>query len=133
VIFLIMVPMVYTIYKWYVNIQWRGYLLLWRTKFWRSVGFILGQTVLTIITLSVYWPVAFIRIYRYFCARTLVTEGEREAWRLAFEGPVGKGFGLLWGQTLLMTITIGFYSPWGVTKIARWMLNRTVLESPPAA
>jgi hypothetical protein len=40
----------------------------------------------------------------------------------------GGGFGLLWGQTLLSIITIGFYLPWAYGKIGRWIASVTYYD-----
>lgn len=129
VIFIVTVPFVYLAYKWYVNIRWNDTMITWQTRFWPSVGFILGQLLLTIITLSIYWPAAVLRVFRYFAGKTVLRVGERETGRLGFDGSIGKGFGLLWGQALLSIITAGVYIPWAVSRVYGWMLGASYVES----
>jgi uncharacterized membrane protein YjgN (DUF898 family) len=117
---------VYLVYKWYVDFSWKDIRVSWKTKFWPSFGLVLGQTALSVITLSVYSPAAFLKLYRYFTERTVLTRGEAEMGHLGFEGR--KGFGLIWGQTLLSIVTLGFYLPWAYANIGRWLVGDTVVE-----
>ena len=39
--------------------------------------------------------------------RTVLTNDGVEVGRLGFEGGMGQGFGLLWGQILLSIVTLG--------------------------
>ena len=123
IIFLLMIPFFYFFYKWYVNLRWKESVIRWVTRFWPSVGFILGQVLLTLITFGIYWPAAALRMFRYFAGKTAVSKGDVEVGRFAFTGSIGKGFGLIWGQTLLSIITIGFYLPWGLARIGCWILE----------
>jgi uncharacterized membrane protein YjgN (DUF898 family) len=123
----IMPALCYLVYKWYVNVRWNDVTITWKTSFWPSVGLILGQMVLTVITIGIYWPAAFLKIYRYFTAKTVLSRGETEIGRLGFEG--ARGFGLLWGQALLSIITLGVYIPWAYAKVGRWLLSATYCET----
>ena len=126
-IFIVLIPFIYKCYQWYVNgITWNGKQLNWDTKFWRSVFFILGQMVLSIITIFIYFPAAIVRLYRYFISRTRVMVDNRESGRFSFEGKIGQGFLLLWGQLLLSIITLFIYSPWAVVKLGKWFAQNTV-------
>lgn len=119
-IFLVLVPFLYLTYRWYINFRWRDVVVRWVTRFWPAVGFLLGQILLTIVTVGIYWPAAVLRMVRYFCARTAFFRGEEERGRLAFEASISRGFGLIWGQTLLSIITAGIYLPWAVARVGRW-------------
>lgn len=127
--FILMVPSFYLINRWYVNIRWNDTAITWQTRFWPSVGFILGQVLLTMITVGIYWPAALLRLYRYFAGRTVLHVGGQETGRLGFDASVGKGFGLIWGQTLLSIITAGIYLPWAVAKVYGWLLGSSYVES----
>jgi len=117
---------VYLVYKWMVDFSWKEVRVRWKTRFWLSFGFVLGQALLCIVTVTVYWPAAFLNLYRYFTARTVFTRGETEIGHLAFEGQ--KGFGLLWGQFALGVITLGVYLPWAYGNVGRWLVGATVIE-----
>lgn len=129
IILLSLVPFVYLRYKWYTNLRWSGLLLQWETHFWPAVLTILGQALLTVVTIGVYWPAAALRLYRYFVDRSVVIDSGEEAGRFGFDGHIGRGFGLLWGQALLSIVTLGFYLPWAYSKVGRWILGATWYES----
>ena len=121
----------YELYRWYLtNVRIGDYGIRWNTRFWRSVGFIYLQILLTVVTLSVYWPAAWIRGYRYFANRSDITRQEGVCASVRFRGTPGGGFGLLWGQTLLSIVTLGIYIPWAVAKIGNWVASNTTLEAP---
>lgn len=128
-LFILIAPFLYLAYKWNINFEWKGKKILWNTNFWPSVGFIAGQTLLTIITLGIYWPVLLIKSYRYFISKTILVENEVEIGRFAFEGTCKEGFALIWGQTLLSIITIGIYTPWAYANVMRWVFEKSSLET----
>lgn len=128
-VFILLIPFFYLTYKWCVNISWSDTTISWRTRFWPSVGFLLGQVLLMIVTLGIYWPAAVLRIYRYFVGRTALRIGERETGRLGFDAPIGKGFGLVWGQTLLSIITAGVYLPWAIAKVYQWVIGASYVDT----
>ncbi len=123
-----LVPFAYLAYKWYVNLAWKDTVVRWKTSFWRSCFFILGQGLLTLVTVGIYGPAAFLRLYRYFVSRTVIERDGREVGRLGFDGSIGRGFGLLWGQGLLSLITAGVYLPWAYANVGRWLAGATFHE-----
>ncbi len=114
------IPFLYLLYKWYINIQWRNKKICLAAKFWNTCGYILGQVLLTVLCVGIYFPAAYLKIYRYFINRVRVFDDETEEGTLGFEGPVKKGFLLIWGQALLSIITVGFYLPWAYAKVGSW-------------
>ena len=86
----ILVVFLYLFYKWQVDFSWKDIRVGWKTRFWPSFGFVLGQVLLIVITLSVYWPAAYKNLYRYFTARTVLSRGETEIGHLGFEGQKGS-------------------------------------------
>ena len=128
VILLVLVPFICLTLRWYVDVQWTDSRAQWRTSFWPFCGFVLGQLLLTLITLGVYGPAGYLRVYRYFTERTVITRGDAQSARLGFDGSIRSGFGLLWGQGLLCVITLGFASPWAYARVARWLFGATFLE-----
>lgn len=133
VIFIVLVPFLYLYYRWLVNIRWKDVTLGWQTSFWPSCLFLFGQLFLTLVTAVIYWPAAVLRIYRYFMGKTVVTKPDGTISRLGFEGSIGAGFGLLWGQALLTIITVGIYAPWAFANVGRWLLSSTFVERTEAA
>jgi uncharacterized membrane protein YjgN (DUF898 family) len=118
----------YGVYRWlFTNLRYEDHALRWNTEFWSSVAYIWVQALLSLITVGIYAPAAYIRLYRYFTNRTVIDRAEQPFGKLAFEGQVGKGFGLLWGQGLLSLITAGIYIPWAVARVGKWYLSNTSL------
>jgi uncharacterized membrane protein YjgN (DUF898 family) len=117
---------VYLVYRWvFTNLRYQEHAVRWSTEFWGSMAFVWGQVLLSIITIGIYGPAAYVRVYRYFVNRTSVDKEEQRLGGLAFEGSVGKGFGLMWGQGLLSLITIGIYLPWAIARVGKWFLSNT--------
>jgi uncharacterized membrane protein YjgN (DUF898 family) len=134
VLLLLVIPAyVYLFYRWFfVNLRVGAYAVGWNTRFWPACGTILLQMFLTLITLGVYFPAAYVKLYRYFAGRTVVfKEGEEGPWgRVGCDGATGEGFLRIWGQMLLVLVTAGFYTPWALARIGRWYAEHSFLESP---
>ena len=128
-LFFLLIPGMYIMYKWYINFGWKDFNVKWETQFWPSVGYILGQFALTVITAGIYWPAAALKLYRYFAGKTVIQQEDKTVGRLGFEGSIKKGFGLIWGQALLSIITIGFYLPWAYPKVGRWIAASSYYET----
>ncbi len=128
VLFLAMIPFLYLAYRWTVNFGWKDLTISWNTRFGPSCAFIAGQFALLVITLGVLWPIAVVNLARYFAERTVIRKNGTETGHLGFDGTRGKGFTLLWGQTLLTVITLGIYLPWAYANCVRFFVNGTYFE-----
>jgi uncharacterized membrane protein YjgN (DUF898 family) len=102
----------------------------WNTRFWPAAGNIFLQLILTLLSALVYWPGAYVRLYAYFARRTALVEEGSVRQVVGFDGPVGRGFLLLWGQTLLTLLTLGIYTPWAMARVGRWFAEHTSLALP---
>ncbi len=122
----IMIPYIYFVYKWMVNIDYKNYNISWKTNFWHSCAKITAEIVLTIITIGIYYPLAMIRLYKYFMERTAARASDAE---LLFGYDIDQlnDFLFIWGQTLLSIITLGIYYPWAFCKIGKRILEKTYL------
>lgn len=132
IVLLVCAPYMYFVYRWYIDFSCDGARLCWKTDFWPSCLLILGQVLLTVVTLGIYWPAAFLKLYRYFAERTVVEREGVELGRLGFDSQ-GRGFGLLWGQALLCIVTLGFYIPWAYSKVLAWLCEGTSYEDKEEA
>lgn len=122
-------PLGYKLYQWMFNhTAYETKTARWDTEFWPSMGKMAGQTVLTFITFFIYWPAAFLKIYRYFAPKTKILENGQEKGHFVTTYTIGEGFLLLWGQTLLCIITLGIYVPWAAARIGRFMAEKTQYE-----
>ncbi len=124
---IIMIPYMYLVYKWMVNIDYKNYNIKWETEFWNSCGKLALEIFLSVITLGIYFPMAMIKLYAYFTERTIAQSGEVKR-KFGFETDNINDFLFLWGQILLTIITLGIYYPWAICKIGTRILSRTYLE-----
>jgi len=119
----------YEVYRWFfTHLHYREYAASWDTRFRSSVVMIWVQILLCAVTLGIYVPVAYIKVYRYFAERTKIDSQNGQAGTIGFQGRIGKGFGLMWGQILLTIITVGIYAPWAMAKVGKWFLANTYYE-----
>lgn len=127
VVCFIMIPYMYLVYKWLVNISHKDYRISWETKFCPSCGKIALEMLLTVITVGIYFPLAIVRLYKYFAEKTIIT-GQDTVKRFGYDKDQLGDFLLIWGQTLLTIITLGIYFPWACCKIMKNILGRTYIE-----
>jgi len=124
---ILFVPFTYYSYKWIVNFQYKEYNIHWETRFWNSIAYILGQVALTLITFGIYFPVAYLRIYRYFVHLT-VAKTNTSCKTFGYDLEPKSDFLFIWKQTLLTAITIGVYFPWAVSNISSKIIGKTFIE-----
>ena len=127
IMILIMIPFYYLINKWRVNINYKNYNISWETNFWDACGKIFLEVLLTAITFGLYYPLALLRLYKYFIERTVALSAENKK-RFGFDADYLNDFLFLWGQILLTIITLGIYYPWALSKVGSRILGKTYLE-----
>ena len=86
------------------------------------------QMLLSVITLGIYLPAAYMKVYRYLVGHTEIHVGQKQEGRFGFQAQTGRGFGLLWGQMLLTAVTLGIYTPWAMAKVGKYFLSNTYVE-----
>ncbi len=130
IFFSVFAAYLYAIYRWFFsNLRYGDKVLSWNSRFWPSVSLIWVQMLLSFLTLGIYLPAAYIKVYRYLAGHTEIQAEQKQEGRLGFRGQTGRGFGLLWGQTLLSAVTLGVYAPWAMAKVGKWFLSNTYVES----
>lgn len=125
--FLFMIPFLYLYYKWIVNIDYKNYNVRFDTRFWNSCGKLALEFFLSIITIGIYSPMAWLRLYKYFTDRTVAQSNEAKR-SLGFESNYWPDFFFIWGQLLLTIFTLGLYYPWMISEVGKRILSRTYLE-----
>ena len=125
---IVMMPGIYLIYKWMININYKEYHIKWETSLINSCFKILFELFLGCITLGIYMPLAILKLYRYFVERTVAVK-EGSSLSFGYELDTSKDFFYLWGQVLLTIITIGIYYPWAIAKIGKRVLSKTFVTS----
>ena len=123
----IAIPFMYLRYKWTVNVKYKEYIIQWDTDFWISCKTILLQVFLSIITIGIYYPLAMVKLYKYFAERT-VAVSDTSTKKFGYDIEPQDDFLFIWGQLLLTFITLGIYYPWGFCKIADRISSKTYVE-----
>ena len=126
-IFIIMIPYIYYVYKWCIDIKFKKYTIQWETKFWESCGKILVEVFLSIITIGIYSPLASLRLYKYFAEKTIATS-EDGSKNFGYDIEPQSDFLFIWGQSLLALITLGIYYPWAFCKVRSRILSKTYTQ-----
>ncbi|GET23137.1 DUF898 family protein [Prolixibacter denitrificans] len=122
------IPYYYLYYNWLVNINYKDYHIQWNTEWHHSIGKIALEVLLTVITLGIYLPMAFLRLYTYFSART-TAQKEDGAYVFGYDIEPGADFLFIWGQWLLTIVTLGFYRPWAYVRIRKRILSKTYVTA----
>jgi uncharacterized membrane protein YjgN (DUF898 family) len=128
IMFVILIPYMYFVYKWTVNINFKNYNISWNTNFWSSYGKMLLEIFLSIITFGIYMPMAMLKLYKYFTERTVANNGEIKR-EFGFDSDNMNDFLFIWGQFLLTIITLGIYYPWCICNTHKRLISKTYIKS----
>lgn len=123
---IIMIPYIYFVYKWMVNVDYKRFNISWETNFWNSCGKIAIEMILSIVTVGIYGPLAMVRLYKYFTEKTFA-QSESQQLQFGYDIEPLNDFLFIWGQSLLTIITLGIYYPWAFSKIGDRILGKTYL------
>ena len=124
-----LIPNIYFTYKWIVNIRYKDYVIKWDTKFIPAAGRIAMELILAVITFGIYFPMAYLRLYRYFSSHTLSEVVNGRQFSMGFDGDLVADFLFVWGQILLTVVTFGIYYPWAFSRIAHRIITQTYLST----
>jgi len=124
--FIILIPYMYYVYKWIVNIRYKDYSITWHTEFWPSCGKIALEILLSFITLGIFFPLAMLRLYTYFAPKTHAVSDENTL-TFGYDIDPLNDFLFIWGQILLTIITLSIYYPWAFCKTRSRILSKTYL------
>jgi len=124
-----LVPNTYLILKWMVDFRYKDYLIRWDTDFFPATGKIGLELVLAVITFGIYFPLAYIRLYRYFLEHTKSNVVNGLQIVMGYDGDQLSDFLFMWGQILLTVISLGFYYPWAFSRIIHRVLTQTFVET----
>jgi uncharacterized membrane protein YjgN (DUF898 family) len=120
-----MIPYCYFVYKWAVHFSYKDFIIKWDTDAIPAMMTIFTQFILSVITLGIYWPVAFAKLYEYFVNRTVLIKNDRTVYILNADLDYGKTWRVTWGQTLLILVTCGIYGAWAACRLAGIYINNT--------
>ncbi len=122
------------IFTWLVSLS----SIFWvKVDFVPTTGKIIFELVLGVLTLGFYFPMAFIRLFRFFSEHTKSNVVDGNQITMGYSGDQVTDFLYMWKQILLTIVTLGIYFPWAICRISHRLLSQTFLVSnrvqPPAA
>jgi len=122
---LVLAVMLVFIFSWLVSVS----SVFWpNADFVPTTGKIVFELVLAVLTLGFYFPMAFIRLYRYFSEHTKSNAVDGRQITMGYDGDQLSDFLFIWGQILLTLITFGIYFPWAFCNIAQRLLTQTFVS-----
>lgn len=113
--------------KWFVDFAYGGKRLLSTVCGWRAGCFVFGQALLVLVTLGLYYPMALLRVWRYYVGRLVLGREEVED-RFGFTMQPGRNYLFVLGQLLLTVVTFGLYFPWAYARVASLLVERSYVE-----
>ncbi len=124
----IMIPYIYYLYKWTFNFKHNGYHIKWNTENIPAMGKVAKEILLSIITLGIYYPMAWIRLYEYFIHKTESNVVDNQQIRFGYDIEAKDDYLYLWKQILLSIVTLGIYYPWAISNVGKRILDKTYME-----
>lgn len=125
---IILAPLYTLLFKWMVNGSYNGYIISLKVKFFSFMGFIFLHLLLTVLTIGIYFPLFYLKIYKYVLSHVSCENAAGDKVRLDYDIEHGRDFLFIWGQLLLTIVTLGIYLPWAYTEIMRRIFTKTSIE-----
>ena len=125
---IILAPLYTLLFKWMVNGSYNGYIISLKVKFFSFMGFIFLHLLLTVLTVGIYFPLFYLKIYKYVLSHVSCENAAGDKVRLDYDIEHGRDFLFIWGQLLLTIVTLGIYLPWAYTEIMRRIFTKTSIE-----
>lgn len=123
---LILAVILVFIFRWLTSVL---IIILWDPDSFPAAGKIAVELVLAVTTLSIYFAMAFIRLYRYFTEHTKSNVVDGKQITMGYDGDQLSEFKFMWKQVILTIITFGIYYPWAFSRIVRRVFTQTFLET----
>ena len=116
------------LYGWTINLTYGDKIVALRWSTLSAVGFVMGQIFLTLLTCGLYAPMAELRTMRYVAERCVVMSPDGEEKSMGLRLRSWSDWAWLWGQVLLLVITLGLYLPWYYAKVMNRFGGRLYVE-----
>lgn len=121
-----LIPYIYFVYKWFVDVTFKKYHIQWETDFFPSIFKLFVEILMSVVTVGIYLPMAWLRLYDYFSEQTFA-RSEEATLQFGFDYDAQKDFLYIWGQMLLTIVTLGIYYPWAIANVGKRFLSQTYL------
>lgn len=92
-----------------------------------AILYIVEQWAFTIFTLGLYAPMMSLRIMKYFVSEITCGEG-RDCVRLGMRLRSWRDWAYVWGQMLLVVVTLGIYTPWCYARLMNRFVPRIYID-----
>ena len=116
------------VYGWMVNLTYGDKILTARLSVLPATGYVMGQIFLTLLTCGLYAPMADLRIMQYIADRCVVVSPDGEEKSMGLRLRSWRDWAWMWGQVLLLSITLGIYLPWFYAKVMNRFGGRLYVE-----
>lgn len=115
--------------RWFIDFSWGNSRIIAKLDLFSTATYMLGQLLLTVITIGIYSPLASVKIYRYIINRITVYEDDKKIANFGFSNLDGfKSWWLLFSQYMLIYLTLGIYAPWALVTIYKFFISYTYVE-----
>jgi len=126
--FIMLTSYIFYYLRWLINFTYSDFDITLNAKANKSITFLLGQELLTILTLFIYLPTAIIKIIQHFASKIRIDNYTEKSYKIITEFETIKSWKYLGLQILLSIITFGIYLPWAYCNILRYIFERIVIE-----
>lgn len=114
--------------KWFINFVYGGRKkIMSEVRGWNAGTFIFRQYLLCGVTLGLYYPMALLRIWKYYVGG-LVLGAETVEDNFGFTMRPGANYLIILGQMLLTIVTLGIYYPWAYARVLRLLVSQSYVE-----
>lgn len=114
--------------RWMLKVSYGDKVLSANFTTFGATLFLIEQSALSILTLGLYSPMMWLRIVQYFLSATSLGEG-RERVRLGMRLRSWRDWAYVWGQTLLVVVTLGIYTPWCYARLMNRFVPRIYIDT----
>ncbi len=121
---LVSVPYFYLAFDWKINISYDTYTLKLKVNHYKSLRVIFGELILTVASIGAYFPIAMIRLYKYF-VNNFQSFSENDHSILFGVNLSRESYLVIWRESFFTLISLGLYFPWAYVKINTLILNST--------
>lgn len=124
-------PFVYLYYRWFIDVRYKNHHARIDADVMEGIGVVLLQTILTAATFGIYFPVAYLKIYKYYLEKVKVKDDsdKEENIKFGYDIDTTHDFLFIWGQALLSIVTLGIFIPWAYCNVLERVLSKTWMET----
>ena len=116
--------------RWWVDVTYGDKIITTRMSALPATGYIVWQLVLSLLTVGLYAPMASLRTMQYVAERSVVVGADGEEKRMGLRLRSWRDWAWMWGQVLLLVVTLGIYLPWYYAKTMNRFGGRLYVEEP---